>query len=137
VSLIFKAWPVSTKAWYGLAACILVVLKFLLVSDLAPEIIFAPTDDALYAYRASVLLQGQALGPYDGRTLVKLPGFSLWLAGIRQLGLPYLFTLNALFTVAVFYFAATLKASGLGRGVVLLTLAAMLFNPITLGAEWL
>src|SRR6266852_5919779 len=99
--------------WAALAA--LIVVKAALVSDLAVNIQFFPHDDSLYVLRAFHLLNGEAFGPYDSHTLSKLPGFSLWLAGARLLGLPHLLGVNALYAAAGLYLLAGLRSSGAGR----------------------
>lgn len=126
----------ANLAFWGAAAA-LAGLKLALVSDLSVQIIYAPHDDAIYLERAFHLLHGEGFGPYDSRILVKLPGLSLWLAGLRLLGAPYLITLNLLYTAAGCYFASALLRCGFGRLLAIATLTVFLFNPITLGYEWI
>ena len=69
---------------------LLVATKLVLVSDLSVTIGYSPHDDSLYVERAFSMLSGQGFGVYDSRVLVKYPGLSIWLAGARMIGLPFL-----------------------------------------------
>lgn len=121
--------------WAALAA--LIVVKTALVSDLAVIIQFSPHDDSLYVMRAFHFLNGAGFGPYDSHVLAKLPAMSLWLAGLRQLGLPYLPTLNVLYVAAGLYALAAFRRSGMARIVLVAVFALYLFNPVTMGSEWI
>ena len=85
-------WRSNNFFWVAVFS--LVGLKLYLVSGGAVQMIYAPHDDGLYVSRAFHLLTDGTLGPYDSRLLVKELGLSLWLAGARVLGLPYLFLIN-------------------------------------------
>lgn len=113
------------------------VLKLFLVSDLPVQILHAPHDDALYVERGLRLLTGEGFGAYDNRTLVKYPGISLWLAGVRELGIPFLISINALYIGAGAYLLAALLRCGVNRWIGLAAFALYLFNPITFGFEWI
>ena len=113
------------------------MLKLALVSDLSPNMVFWPHDDSLYVMRAFHLLNGAGFGPYDSRVLAKLPGLSLWLAGLRQLDLPYLPTLNVLYIAAGLYALGALRRHGARSAVLAAVFALYLFNPVTMGAEWI
>jgi len=131
--------PYAEKIRNGLFAAFLVAAiaaKLALVSDLSVQIIFSPHDDSLYVMRALNLLNGAGFGAYDGRLLIKLPGISLCLAGLRILGLPYMFTLNLLYIAAGLYFLSGLARCGFGRAGMLLAMTLYLFNPVTFIYEW-
>ena len=130
--------PASSAApsAFWLVAGSLVVLKLLLVSDLALIVNFSPHDDTLYVERAFQLLAGNGFGPYDSRTLVKYPGLSLWLAGSRWLGIPYVLSVAIVYVAAGAYLCAALLRCGARRPVVLLAFSIYLFNPLTFGVEW-
>ena len=49
-----------------------------------------------------------AFGPYDSRTLLKFPGLTLWLAAVRELNIPFLASVNAVYFAAGVYFASAL-----------------------------
>jgi hypothetical protein len=120
--------------WSVLALCVL--LKAALVSDLGVVIRFSPHDDSLYVSRAYSLLNGEAFGPYDSHTLSKLPGISLWLAGSRLVGVPYLLGLNALYVAVGLYAIAGFRRVGAGRALCAAAFLLYLMNPITMGPEW-
>lgn len=121
--------------WCGTIA--LIGIRLLLTSDLSVQINYAPHDDSLYVLRAYHLLRGEAFGPYDARILVKYPGISLWLAGTRSLGIPFLLSVNALYIGAGLYLAHAFLQGGVNRWLVFAAFALYLFNPITFGYEWL
>lgn len=122
---------------FSLLVVVLVLLKCALISDLPLQISYAPHDDALYVERAWHLLSGGAYGAYDSRILVKYPGISIWLAGARELGMPFLISVNALYIGAGIYLLAGLLRGGINRWIALSAFALCLFNPITHSIEWL
>jgi hypothetical protein len=122
---------------------LLLLLAFLalgrlaLTADLSPLIVFAPHDDGLYVGRALHLMQDGTFGPYDSRVLAKLPGMSYLLAGLRRVGLPYFTMLNLLYIAAGVYVVAGLRRSGTGAVAILVVFTLYLFNPVSMGAEWI
>ncbi|MGH8222557.1 MAG: hypothetical protein ACREQZ_06250, partial [Woeseiaceae bacterium] len=114
----------------------LVVLKIWLVSDIPLNVVYGPVDDLLYVERALHLLAGEAFGPYHSGTLAKYPGISLWLAGMRTIGVPFLTSVNAVYIGAGLYVLSGLLRAGIPRWAALVTIALWLFNPVTLGYEW-
>lgn len=100
---------------FCMSAGLLICLRLILMSDLWIWIIYAPHDDSLYVTRALHFLNGAGFGPYDSRVLAKLPGMSLWLAGLRSLGLPYLLGLNLLYVTAGLYMLWGCAAPALGE----------------------
>jgi hypothetical protein len=126
-----------TEKQFWAIAVVLILFKLVLTSDLAIEIIHMPHDDSLYAWRAFHLLLGEGMGPYDARLFVKLPGFSFWLAAIRLLGIPYLFSINLFYILAGAYFiTALLRHSSLSKPLLLFAFTLYLFNPVTLDHQW-
>lgn len=121
---------------FWLVAGLMVVTKLVLVSDMSVTINYSPHDDSLYVERAFSLLSGQGFGPYDSRVLVKYPGISIWLAGTRLVGLPFLLSVNLVYFAAAWYMLAALLKCGTVRWVALLAFGFLLFNPITFGVEW-
>ena len=121
--------------WLGLSA--LVLLKLFLVSGSAVPMTFSPHDDSLYLLRAFHLLTDGSLGPYDGRLLIKQPGISLWLAGVRLLGIPYLLSINLLYAFAGIYFISALKRCNVNRPLLLLVFGWYLFNPVSIDHQWI
>lgn len=120
----------SAPVFYG-CALIAVVIRLIMTSDMGVHTIYAPHDDLLYVLRAYYLLTDWTLGQYDARTLVKLPGFSFFLAGIRLLGLPYLLTILLLYSAAGLYCLAVLRRAGVPAGVLLGAFVLYVFNPVT------
>lgn len=117
-------------------AGLMTVFKLVLVSDLSVTINYSPHDDSLYVERAFALLSGQGFGPYDSRVLVKYPGITLWLAGTRLAGLPFLLSVNLVYMAAAWYMLFALLRCGTVRWLALLSFGFLLFNPITFGVEW-
>jgi len=115
---------------------LMVGAKLILVSDLSVMIGYFPHDDSLYVERAFALLSGHGFGPYDSKVLVKYPGISLWLAGSRSLGLPFLFSVNLTYLFAGLYMLGAFLRCGTHKGIALLALGIFLLNPITFGLEW-
>lgn len=129
-------WMVS-GAWFPLSLAAAIALKLLSVSDLTVLIQYAPHDDALYVVRAYHLLTDNAFGGYDARTLVKLPGMSFWLAGSRLLGVPYLWSIHALYIAAGVYLVTGAVKCGVSKPLALAAFIVYLFSPITMGSEWI
>ena len=73
---------------------------------------------------------------YDSRVLVKYPGLSIWLAGARMIGLPFLLSVNLVYVAAGVYILLAFTQCGVSRGIALLAFCLLLFNPITLSVEW-
>ncbi len=115
---------------------LLVATKLVLVSDLSVTIGYSPHDDSLYVERAFSMLSGQGFGVYDSRVLVKYPGLSIWLAGARMIGLPFLLSVNLVYVAAGVYILLAFTQCGVSRGIALLAFCLLLFNPITLSVEW-
>src|SRR5688500_13796564 len=100
----FKSMSVPQRDTVFLTiVAVAVLFKLALVSDLSVTINYFPHDDSLYVERAYYLLRGEGFGPYDSRTLIKYPGLSIWLAGMRSLGIPYIFSIQALYAAAGLY----------------------------------
>ena len=115
---------------------ILILLKFFLVANNAIHINYGPHDDSLYITRALSLLLDGDFGNYDSRLLVKLPGFSYFLAFIRTLGLPYLFTINFLYVLSGIYIFIGLRKFKINNYLLLVSFVFFLFNPITFDGQW-
>jgi hypothetical protein len=123
--------------WLWAALAVLFGLKLALVSGLPVHIVYSPHDDSLYLTRALHLLNDGGFGPYDARVLAKLPGISIWLAGLRSLGLPYLLTMNVLYAGAGLYVLLALRRCGMHALVLLAIWALYLLNPVSMSQDWL
>jgi hypothetical protein len=119
------------------AVILLVATRLIVSSDLAVEIVYGPHDDWLYVRRALQLMVDGTLGPYDSLVLVKFPGVSLWLAGLRLLGIPFLIGVTGLYVVAGLYLLSAFIRCGTNIWVALAAFALYLFNPITFSFDWL
>src|SRR5436309_3545317 len=86
---VFGSWlrtPVATIVPYAIA----IALKFWLLSDYSITPAYAIHDDYLFVRQALSILEGRWLGPFDFLTLSKGPFFSMWLAAMHLLSLPYI-----------------------------------------------
>lgn len=128
-------WVVSS-GWLPVALVVAVALKLALVSDLTVLVQYNPFDEGLYVARAYHLLTEGDFGPYDARTLVKLPGMSFWLAGTRLLDFPYLWSINLFYILAGCYLLVGALQCGASKAVAFAAFVVYLFNPITMGNEW-
>jgi hypothetical protein len=122
--------------WLWALFAVIFGLKLALVAGLPVHIVFSPHDDSLYLSRALQLLNDGSFGPYDSKVLTKLPGISIWLAGLRALGLPYLITMNVLYAGAGLYVLLGLRRCGM-HGLVLLAIWALyILNPVSMSQDW-
>jgi hypothetical protein len=121
--------------WLGVV--ILALLKLILVSGTAVPMTFSPHDDSLYLLRAFHLLMDGDLGAYDARLLIKQPGISLWLAGVRLLGIPYILSINVFFIISGIYFIAALKRYNVNYFILLLAFGLYIFNPVSIDHQWI
>ncbi len=92
-------------------------------------------DDLLYARSAAAMAEGNWLGPYDEFTLVKSPGFPLFLAGCKVLGVPFRWAREVLWLAAAFAVALALPRMNVGRWTTLGTAALLLWHPGSLPVE--
>lgn len=125
------------RAHFFWAITLLIVLvKLVIVADLPLAITYGPHDDSIYVQRALSLISDDGFGTYDSRVLVKYPGISLWLAGARLLGLPFLLSVNLVYLAAGVYMLAAFIRCNTSRVVALVSFGLYVLNPITLGVEW-
>ena len=88
-----------------------------------------PVDDLLYARGADSIVEGRWLGHYDENTLVKMPGFPLFLAALRLGGIPFQLGRELLWITACLVLYRTTRRLGLGRATALLVFGATLWHP--------
>ena len=124
------------KNFYMPALLFLIGLKLFIVSDIAVHIRFSPIDDSLYVTRAFEFLSGNGWGNYDAYVLAKLPGMSLWLAGSRLLGIPYLLGLNILYSLAGLLLIKEVAKLDIHKPILFIAYFIYLFNPITFSVGW-
>jgi len=117
--------PRWTAFWAVAAICgFAYVANMLLIP--VPLIPILGHDDGHFMFQAKSISEGQWLGPYDGMTLIKGPGFPLFLVLGRITGLPYPIPLAAFeFTsFALLSFVVSRLANSPRLGIVLLTTLA-------------
>lgn len=92
-------------------------------------------DDTLFYKAAVSVSQGQWLGEYGWLTLSKYPLFSIWLAGLHLLHVPYLLGGQLLYTLAAALGALALFPVLRQNRARLLAFTALLYNPAAMAAE--
>lgn len=85
-------------------------------------------DDLHFQRQAEHLVAGRWLGPYDHRTLIKGPGYPMFLAAAHRAGLPRRTAEDLLRVVAALVLLVALRRLGLPRSLALLAFAAALFS---------
>lgn len=99
----------SPRAWRiaGIVLLALVLLKLWLVGAQGLAAAGgARIDDESFLRAAAHLVSGEWLGPYDERTLIKGPGYPLWIAAVFLAGLPLLFAEHLFYLAACTVFVA-------------------------------
>lgn len=96
-----------------------------------PVVLYADMldDDALFTTHAASIYTGHWLGPYDLRTLVKGPGYPLFLALNAALGLPITFSQALLYATACGLLVRSLCRLGWSPALAVSLLAVILFHP--------
>lgn len=87
-------------------------------------------DDAWAVRAADFISQGQWLGPYDSTTLIKNPGFPLFLAICKALGIDYLLGVTLLSIAAALFFMWAVRPFFQRRWLFFLLLLVVLFCPV-------
>ncbi|MDY6991992.1 MAG: hypothetical protein SVR94_05220 [Pseudomonadota bacterium] len=87
-------------------------------------------DDRLFLKLAAHLVQGEWLGPYNNLTLIKGPGYPLWLAVNYYLGLPLHLSQHLLYMLAGIVLLIPLRKLGVQTIFLLILYALYLFNPM-------
>ncbi|MEZ5277262.1 MAG: hypothetical protein R3F07_12845 [Opitutaceae bacterium] len=96
---------------------------------------FAAHDDALFVHQAESIASGHWLGDYHPLTLVKMPGYALFLSFVIKSGLPYLWVLSVFHIAAVAFLLHRSRYLFPGTGWLLLIAGFfLLFNPIFAGS---
>jgi hypothetical protein len=105
------------------------LLKLWLVHDREIVAVDNVYDQVRYARMAESIGSGQWLGPYDRYTLLRRPGYPLWMALVRPTGLPLRVTLELTVALAAWALARSLTLLRVPRGVAVAAYAALLFHP--------
>jgi hypothetical protein len=95
----------------------------------------AQHDDALFVRGAHHLVNGEWLGPYDNKTLVKGPGYPIWLAFVHLAGVPLLVAQQLLYAAACVLVVRALWPHRLRREFLLAIFFVLLFNPSTYSVQ--
>ncbi len=90
-----------------------------------------PADDELFVSTAVSILRGEWLGQFSSFTLVKGPGYSLWLALNQLIGVRLLVSQAVLYAIACAVLARALRPAIPARSRRALLFLALLFNPAT------
>ena len=123
-------WRSSEFFWCAVVT--LILGKLILLSGSAVQMVYSPHDDGLYVSRAFHMLTDGTMGSYDARLLVKQIGISFWLAGMRTLGIPYLFSITLLYAGAGLYFVCAMRRLRFENGVLVAVFSLYLFNPVSM-----
>ena len=121
---------ISRRA-YICAILSLIFFKIWLVGAYALYIHYSPHDGGLFIRLALFILNGEWLGPYDFRTLIKGPVYPLFIAGTYLLRIPMLFAQHLLYCLAALLFVHVVGAILKNRFLQLLAFALILFNPFS------
>ncbi len=122
----------TQRASFAGAILFLAVLRCWLGAADGFEARHQPHDELRYAEMADSLIRGAEgawLGPYDELTLIREPGFPLWVALVHAIGLPLKVAADFLHAGASIAFALSLRRVGVSRRLSLLVLAGILFQP--------
>jgi hypothetical protein len=92
-------------------------------------------DDGLFLRLAGHLVRGEWLGPYGNTTLVKGPGYPLWIAASSLVGLPLHLADHLLYAAACLAFAAAARPWLPRPELRLAVFAVLLFNPMSTGVH--
>src|ERR1035437_309950 len=96
-------------------------------------------DDGLFLNLGEYLTTLQWLGPYNERTLVKGPGYPLWIALVFRLHVPLLLAQQLLYAGACCALIVALKPLIRSTAILVLVYAIMVMNPSTMSLNpmWL
>ena len=108
---------------------ILIVVRFWLVNTMDLIATRTPHDDYLFISLAKNILSGQWLGPYNHYTLIKGPGYPLFIAIAHHLGLPLLIAQQLLYSLFSILVVIALRPLVNGRLLLMAVFALVLLNP--------
>lgn len=101
--------PSGAQIWLVIAAAVTALKLWLVSAQTLYAVAPSPGDDQLFLSSAEEILGGAWLGPLSDLTLVKGPGYSLWLSLVYLSGQRLLLAQAALYAVASAVFARSLK----------------------------
>ncbi len=121
-------WAVRAAPWVGL-----VLAKLWLVDGQRLTAYGSLTiDDQWFVERAARIGAGEWLGPFDAYTLIKQPGYPLFVAAAHAARVPLLLAHQLLYVVAVAIMMVALRPLIRSRSRRLGAFALLLFNPMTM-----
>ena len=123
--------PSSADRRFALGIIVLVLVKLWLISPQEMLVRSSPHDDTLFVGLALNILQGDWLGSYNQFTLMKGPGYSMFIALSNILGIPLILAQELLYVAACLTFAVGFKRLGMKTLYLWGAFAALLFNPFT------
>ena len=89
-------------------------------------------DDQWFVRRAAAISAGNWLGPFEYRTLIKQPGYPLFIAAVHFTRIPLLLAEHFLYTAAAGLLIVALRPLLHSRRRRLIAFALLLFNPMTM-----
>ncbi len=89
-------------------------------------------DDQWFIERASWISAGEWLGPFEYRTLIKQPGYAMFIAAVHSVHLPLLLAQQLLYVLAIAVAIVAMRPLLRSRGRRLAAFAVLLFNPMTM-----
>ena len=95
------------------------------------EVVASPNsyDQLRYAEMAEHLVAGDWLGPYGPFTLLRAPGYPLWLALVQRSGVPLRVAAEGLLAAAAFVFVLSLRRVGASSAVAAAAFAILVLQP--------
>ncbi len=120
--------PRTTPGFWIACAC-LAAFKLWLVFPDEVVAVANPLDQQRFAEMADQLIAGRWLGPYDPLTLVREPGYPLFVAALHPLGAPLRLAAEAWLLFASLLFSVSLRRCGAGTGLCVAAFAAAALEP--------
>jgi hypothetical protein len=96
---------------------------------------WARYDDYWFIEKASTLLAGEWLGPYNEITLIKGAGYPLWIAFVSSLGMPLLLAQQVFYALACLAVSRALAPLLPSRAARVSLFIILLFNPMSFSDE--
>jgi hypothetical protein len=112
-------------------ACVAVVVKLWLTAPIEINPYFSPNDGSNFLEHAKAVLLGQWFGPYDDLTLIKGPGMPLYLAAIRQFGIPLQLAHRLIYSLASLVACLAIRPLARRGWILGVVFCVVLFNPST------
>ena len=93
------------------------------------SIVGGDVDGALFMKLAEHIINGDWLGDYNKFTLVKSPGYSIWLAFANMTGVQYTITFHLLFVISVYLYSIAFQVNLKSRPVTIMILLVLPWFP--------